>query len=247
MHRSLSLCLLYVIICSSAAPIVSARTVVCPDSTGVPQTYKTVADTAAPGGVAYAAQNVGNWVLDVSNLCWLGSGLGYTVDYFTAEEYEISSEFPKHSQLYNLYLLTYWVGGILNGDTLVSSGENLDFEVFGYELVPVMDGRGAVTGRSVLDPSVPGYEDAVSELDLVSTCTDTWWSNDSYWPDYFYGWPPKPLYIEITQSIYGWSSATVEDVVLGDLAVKNVGQQTIEKLFFGLYSRPLVGHLQWLP
>ncbi|UCD62724.1 MAG: hypothetical protein JSW34_08125 [Candidatus Zixiibacteriota bacterium] len=195
-------------------------------------------DLVAAGEYYEAAQNVGNWVLGISANCHLGTGP--THDYFTGDTLENGDEFPKYSMLRNFNDITYWVGGIVNGDTLVSAGWFYDVETAGGSEWTAVSGK-PLRARSVLDPSLAGYEDAVSELDLVGACTDTTVVSGIYYPDYFYGWPPRPLGIEIDQRSYAWSNHVAENIVFIDLTIRNIGEETIERVYFGIRSRPMVG------
>jgi len=186
------------------------------------------------------AHNIGNWVYAVDNWGMLG-GTVYE-DLFTGERIDVASEFPKYSLLHNQSRAAFWVGGILDGDTLVSTGWLTDmYGATGSEWRPVFGPTGELTGLSVTDPDSPEYDNAVSEQDFVTTYTDTAGLDEDYYHDYFRGYDHRPLNIEIEQSSFAWSGALAEDLILFNVKVRNIGDETIEQAFFGIYAQPMVG------
>ncbi|MCJ7489277.1 MAG: hypothetical protein MUO87_03910 [Thermoplasmata archaeon] len=79
------------------------------------------------------------------------------------------AEYPKNS--YKMYLGEggIWVGAILAGDTLVSTGAGLR----GREFNPDGESDGDIVYRSTIDPSRPWYEGAISHQDFIAVYSDT--------------------------------------------------------------------------
>lgn len=216
----------------------ATRTIPCIDST---QTYiaKSLSDEYDRIW-RLGVHTVGDFVLSVSNSGLFGMGSAEEPDYFTGIIYEHGAEYPKFSEINHLLWANIWVGGILEGDTLVSEGfARLIINYAAYEFQPDQPPGGEIQMRSIGNPALPGFEEAVSEQDFVTTYSDTsvwWWVMDE-----FFGTLHKPLNIEVTQKSYAWSADYAKDFVIVDMDIKNIGEQTIKKAYFGLVVRPLVG------
>ena len=236
MLRTCVTCLHYALIATILIyPMAHARQPVCDEQSKLVTAPLT---TAEPNRM-YTHHNVGNMVLSISNFGLWGDSIWDVVDYFTGERIEIGSEFPRESFLYSLYNATFWIGGILNGDTLVSVG-TVCFTYHSYELSPDPEPFGAMEIRSNANPDMPGYDDAVSEQDVIAVYTDTI-IVDMTAVDFLRSTPHKPLNVEITQKSYAWSHSLAENFVLFDMTVKNIGENVIRDAYFGVWVRPMVG------
>lgn len=235
--------LLLAIACSCLCALVPAqtgatRTVWCQDSSKT-YTTKSLSDEYDRQW-RLAVHSIGDFVLSVSNSGLFGMASPWEPDYFTGLIYTHGAEYPKFSQINQLLYATIWVGGLVDDDTLVSEGfariiQNTD----AFEFQPDPPPGGRIELRSIGDPSLPGFEDAVSEQDFITSYSDT-----SVWfwvVDEFFGTPHKPLNLEITQKSYAWSAEYAKDFVLVDLDIKNIGEQTIRRAYFALFVRPMVG------
>ena len=161
------------------------------------------------------------------------------IDVFTGETRWIGSEFPVGSQLQHLESGSFWIGALLGGDTLVSSGGhdiklewNPDEAPFGY-----------ILHRSTINPDASEFEEAVSEEDYIAVYTDTFKTSQLSWVGYdeIGLRPHKPLNIEITEASYAWSFDYAEDFILYDLKIKNIGEDNLRNLYFGINMLPEVG------
>ncbi len=187
--------------------------------------------TAGPPAHCVAGHRVGKISLGVNNNGTIGTGFWGVEwylqprDYFTGE-YVPSCEYPKGSNTTYLYEGALWIGAVVGQDTLVSVGADGWQAV--QEMFPDDESSAIIIKRSILD----GDPDAVSEEDYIFNYADTFTQGVSN--DYF-GRPHKPLNIEITQSSYAWSYAYAEDFVLFDLGIKNIGTQTLNDVYMGIY------------
>lgn len=184
---------------------------------------------------------IGNFVLSVSNSGLYGHVGLLPYDYFTGLSYDYVSEYPKFSNNDHFRSGTFWIGGVLDGDTLVSQGFCATFINNGlYELWPDPLPGGGLKMRTILDPTDPEFEEAVSEQDIIAVYTDTVVED---WTGAFTEWDTKhqPLYIEVTQRSYAWSSAMADDFILFNLTIKNIGEEAIQDAYFGVVMRPQVG------
>ena len=163
-----------------------------------------------------------------------------------------SCMFPGGSNLEYLFAGFLWIGAerdtIIAGnpgiDTLVSIGGDgwLDID---SEMWPDFPPNGEIIVRSTRPPDVYPYGDtagAISEQDFISVFTDTK-TDRSYVPiDSYDGKPHRPLGIEVVQKSYAWSYEYAEDFVLFDYDITNIGDQTLQNVWLGLYIDADVWH-----
>ncbi len=163
-----------------------------------------------------------------------------------------SCMFPGGSNLEYLFAGFLWIGAerdtIVAGnpalDTLVSQGGDgwLDID---SEMWPDFPPDGEIIVRSTRPSDVYPYGDtagAISEQDFISVFTDTktdpsYVKNDSY-----NGRPHRPLGIEVTQRSYAWSYEYAEDFVLFDYDITNIGNESLQNVWLGLYIDADVWH-----
>ncbi|MCK4302239.1 MAG: hypothetical protein KAW91_05670, partial [candidate division Zixibacteria bacterium] len=180
---------------------------------------------------------VGKIELGLANNGTLGTQNTSAVsDWFTGEEVP-NCEYPKNSQVEYLFSGAFWIGAIVGRDTLVSVGA--DGWQRTQEMFPDEKPFGEIVYRSITDPTKPEYEDAVSEEDYIAVYTDTF--TEGIDPDLISGRPHTPLNIEVTQSSFAWSYSYAEDFVLFDYQIRNIGTQTLEEVYMGIYVDADVG------
>jgi hypothetical protein len=181
-----------------------------------------------------ATHDIGNIVLTV------GTG-GYFGVY---EEYGgPPCEYPAHSYIEYIQLGGYWIGGIAKRDTLVSTGVREyiwgSAEFWGDHSPPK-----PMIRRSSIETSPDFSEEAVSEQDLVAIFTDTISSPFLTENDRYDGRPHLPLGIEVTQRTYAWSMMHVDDFVIFNMELRNIGQEDLHDMYFGI--NVLGGVYSWL-
>ncbi|UCE25230.1 MAG: hypothetical protein JSU74_04060 [Candidatus Zixiibacteriota bacterium] len=198
--------------------------------------------TATTSERLYAASfhNVGNISLSVTNFNLWGEGNQYFPDHFTGELYWFGSEYPIGSEIPNLRYGTFWIGGVIGNDTLVSSGAHyLWIPAYEYHPDP-LPGFGLET-RSVLDDDPSDDSLAVSEQDFICVYTDTMTDIPYYERDFLRGGGHQPLNVKVTQKSYAWSNDAFQDFILFEVIVENIGQKTISDAYFGIMYRPAIG------
>ena len=141
------------------------------------------------------------------------------------------AEYPRNS--YKLYLREggIWVGGILAGDTLVSTGAGLRSREFN----PDGDSDGDIVYRSTIDPSRPWYEGAISHQDFIAVYSDTCQTCPELRADEVDDRYHRPLHIQVTQRSFAWAYDYSQDIVLLEYAVKNIGSERLRQLYVGFY------------
>lgn len=200
---------------------------------------------------------VGNMAFSLTNWGVFGNGgrVG-CCDYCTREPAK-SWEFPMGSGIDYLGTGGIWIGAIRGADTLVSlstDGGDAPTEFF-----PLPEPNGRFQERTIrlnLDAGastrcldVPFSKDAVSEQDLITKYYDTVTNIAYAYPDKFDGRPHKPIGIEVEQKSYSWSYNYAQDFVIMDLALRNLSDDDLKKVYLGIFMDHNVGHykLTWSP
>lgn len=181
-----------------------------------------------------AQHDAGQLALTVSNYGHIGLHpiKGQPVDCFTGAEL-VSCEYPKGSGNDYLYSAAVWIGAVVGTDTLVSVG--FDGWIPAQEMFPDEAPAGSMIHRSTLDPGSPEFAGAISEQDFIAVYTDTFTSGVSGLAlDEIDGRPHIPLGLEITQTSMAWSVPFAEDFVLLDYTLKNVGDNHLSDVYFGI-------------
>jgi hypothetical protein len=183
------------------------------------------------------AHNVGKIGLAVSNDGTFGASLsvsGYSFDCFTGELLPFG-EFPLGSRTTYLFGGALWIGAVVGTDTLVSTGAD-GWSQPGNEFHPDNFPYGDIIYRSTVDPKASERESAVSEQDYIAVYRDTCRNCSGVGFDAIDGHAHRPLNLEVTQSSYAWSLPPVEDFVIIDYSVKNIGSQRLSEVYLGLYA-----------
>jgi len=130
------------------------------------------------------------------------------------------AEFPAGSDLDYLFLGAIWVGGVVEGETLVSVGA--DGWLWNYEMFPDSCPNGEIKKLERL-----------GDQEFVATYTDT--LRDTGYDDPYDLRHHKPLNIKVIQHSYSWISPPYDDFVLLDYKIKNYGNKFISKAYIGFY------------
>ncbi|MFQ6008269.1 MAG: fibronectin type III domain-containing protein, partial [Candidatus Zixiibacteriota bacterium] len=145
--------------------------------------------------------------------------LGSFRDDFTGEKTP-SFEFPANSGIDYLWSADLWIGGILQDDTLVSSGYTLDL-IPGREFYPADD---PLTGKAIV-PSFVGLG-TTYRVNYVDTFT----ANDL--PDF--SSDHQPLNLSIVQKSYSVDNDPYRNIMILDFIITNIGTNPIEKTYVGI-------------
>jgi hypothetical protein len=152
-------------------------------------------------------------------------------------------EYPLGTRDKCLQYAALWVGGITPaGDTLVSVGLDPDrSDGVNFEFYPDVRPMGNIESRSLLSPNTA--LEARSDQDYVAVYTDTFTSNLSgLLTDWKTHRRHQPLGIKVTQTSCQWSNLLVNDFVIIEYKIENIGRQNLSQVFAGLYFSPDVGH-----
>jgi hypothetical protein len=138
------------------------------------------------------------------------------------------AEFPAGSDLEYLFLGAVWVGGIVEGETLVSVGA--DGWLLEYEMFP----------DSCPEGGIKKFEE-FGDQEFLAVYNDRF--IDTGYDDPYDLRHHKPLNIEITQHSYSWISPPYNDFVLLDYTVRNYGDKFISKAYIGFYMDADIYHI----
>ncbi|MFQ5500097.1 MAG: hypothetical protein ACE5FH_10555 [Candidatus Zixiibacteriota bacterium] len=158
------------------------------------------------------------------------------VDYFTGEIRRNPCEFPEGSNRIHLWYGSLWVGAVVDGDTIVSTG--LSPVDFVYEMLPTNLRDDHLTRRSTVHRHSPEYVGAVSHQDFIAQYTDTMMTN--IFDEKNVVRNPRALPIEVTQRSYVWSFGYAQDIVFFDCTIRNIGKSTLEDLYVALHNHSVV-------
>ncbi len=186
--------------------------------------------------------NVGNFYLSVTNWGFFGSQDREFCDDVTG--LCVGAEFPAGSSIDYLFQGALWISAIRGIDTLTSTGHDGWQHI--AEMYPETIENGGIIRELTNRPGNPNFsEDAVSEQDFIAEYTDTLTDQAYVSPDPFTG-PHVPLGLKIIQKSYAWSYSYAQDFVLLDFTIKNIGEDSLSKLYMGVYIDADVYHASTL-
>jgi len=196
--------------------------------------------------------SVGNIYLSVSNHGFFGSqrgnddpSYGCLPDPRNPSKCSPSCEFPGGSGIEYLFQGALWLGAVVEGETLVSLGQD-GWEPVHPDLYPGCDPNNCE--NILLNPSASqtdslcvvslGYT-ITSEQDFIATYTDTLTDPTFANPQH------KPMGIKIVQKSYAWSYDYAKNFVIFDYTFKNIRTdgKTLRNVYIGLYIDADVGHI----
>jgi hypothetical protein len=176
----------------------------------------------------------GNVNFCISNWGYLGSQTRYLYestgclfcDYPDSEVPAPSFEFPADSDLEYLFQGALWIGGVVEGETLVTVGAGGWF--WNYEFTPTTDIKetgGIREGGIYVQECVCSFADTADPF-----IPDSWLD--------FLGWDMrghKPLNVEVTQKSYSWENPPYDDFIILDYTIRNIGNKFISDVFLGVF------------
>jgi len=207
------------------------------------------AEGASVPMIANRIHTVGPIRLNVTNHGMIGNGFLGMRDPCTGMPAP-SLIYPPETGLDYLYAGALWIGGVVNGDTLVSTGWEGWTPVF--ELFANNDEHGAIkerttryilrAGKDSKCPDVGQSPDAVSEQDFITTFSDTITSPLFVQHDPMDGRLHRPLGVEITQHSYAWSLNAEQGFLIFDNDIRNITSATLHDVYIGIHMHQDVSH-----
>lgn len=199
----------------------------------------------APPNRSQCTHRVGRFWFTVTNYGFLGNQTDFNLQDCITGGQTSPGEFPGGSNILYLFQGALWVGGIVNGDTLVSTAtDGWVFDSDRGELHADSGLSGEIIKRSN-DPSSPFYDpNALSQLDLVATVFDT--LTDPAFvenPDPEDGRPYNPLGLKVTQTSLSDSAGALKDLIIMHYKLENIGPNNIQDAYIGFFWDGDVGHI----
>jgi hypothetical protein len=152
-------------------------------------------------------------------------GTGYASSPICGEEECPSFESPEGSDLEYLFAGGIWIGGIVGDDTLVSVGAD------GWFMI------------QELWPDHPAAEfDGISDYSVWTHFTDTITDASVSDPDPYDNRPHLPLSLRIANRAHVWNSDPENNLVIYDLVITNIGDETIHDGYTGFHFDADVFH-----
>jgi len=153
----------------------------------------------------------------------------------------IDFEYPRGSHRNYIWWGELWIGGIVGRDTLVSTGTMGRGYALHSEFNPDAGIEGEIEFRSILKSSPYWHRDAISEQDFLCKYADTLTDPEIIGIDDTENRPVNhmPLNICVHQSSFMWSTEFIDDFILYDFTVENIGHYPIKEMFVGLYLDPI--------
>jgi hypothetical protein len=146
-----------------------------------------------------------------------------------------SGWFPKDEYIYFFSATALWVGGIVNGDTLVSMAYDPQSPWLPAKFWPPDPESGGIVRSSC-------YADDEFTAVFTDTVTDTTYVGNYYIYD---DTVQTPLGIKITQNSYSWRDTLYDDLVIIDYVIENIGVNFIREGWIGFCSDPDIYDTAW--
>ncbi|KAA3632599.1 MAG: hypothetical protein DWP97_10675, partial [Calditrichaeota bacterium] len=158
--------------------------------------------------------------------------------------------FPRNGRFRHGIVSSLWVGGVVNRDTLVSTGIDYDYPngVYSFEFLPDNYFEDNYIDLSPRRFFLNASDFQLSQNTFQTTFVDT--NSSLYWFQDFHpydGRMHKPLGIKVTQTSYSWSYKYAEDFLIVDYEIENVGKFPIYDAYIGLYHEGAMHHTGEVP
>ena len=196
-------------------------------------TYSTNTDSIVDYPVKWpvyiAGQETEKFRTIFDNFGHFGYGFAYfsgIIQFSPTFSVDYSFESPPQSTIEYLYGGGIWVGAIVGNDTLVST--SVDGWQIGYD-------------EFAGDVFIPNIEkiDFPSDYSLRCEFNDT--STKNILNDIISGKPYTPLNIKITDKSYVWRNYPLDNAVIYDYTITNIGNQQLDQAYIGFYFDADVG------
>lgn len=139
--------------------------------------------------------------------------------------YELT--FPNGTNRIYCYSMQLWIGGVVDGDTLLSTGDGSPiYYNYNQDFWPPLPDSGGMrrTGRFADDEFEAAYTDTVTESRYVNPNP--------------YNSTHVPLGIRVTQTSYSWCDTAYSDFIIMTFRVDNIGHNQIHNGWIGFYADP---------
>ena len=139
---------------------------------------------------------------------------------------------PSDTGVEYLYVGAIWIGGIVEGDTLVSIGAD-GWQNINEFFPPDYRKRGSIT-------PVEGYP---ADFSMRAEFTDTLGGRGNY-DGFFDPYGHRPLNIKVSNRSHAWHSSPENGTIIYDIVITNIGHQIINDGYVGLFFDCDIGNDQ---
>ena len=160
-----------------------------------------------------------------------------------------SGEYPAGSGVEHVFESGIWFGGLINGSNVAVSTAAVDAPqgystgAAGFEMYPEVGAR--LKEISSLRNSPYFSPTAVSHQDFVAVFSDK--NVQVPGTNTQIGAHTDPLYIQVTARTYNWNYSFSDFFVIVDYEIENVGANTIDSAYFGLWANTVVRNINVTP
>ena len=141
-----------------------------------------------------------------------------------------SFEFPANSDLEYLFQGALWVGGVVEGETLVTVGAEGWFWIYEFRPSSNIEERDRLGDQECITSFADTFIPPKGDIPIDP-------------PDYWEGRPHKPLSLKIIQRSYSWQSPPFDDFAILDYSIRNIGQKPIADIYLGFYMDTDIMHI----
>jgi hypothetical protein len=152
----------------------------------------------------------------------------------------MGDEYPRGSSDRFLHFGAIWIGAVTEeNDTLVSVGH--DGIHINYEFYPDVGPNGEIVAMSAIDHRQTG--NVRSDQDIIAAYCDTFTKGvPGLGLDYLTGQNHHPLWLNVTERSMQWANPLVDDFILTEFKIVNIGLRDLSDVYFGICMIPAVGH-----
>ena len=163
---------------------------------------------------------------------------GFADEYPPLTTWAAHFEFPAGTYCRYFYAGGLWVGGVVDGDTLVSTSlGSLSAPAYEFNGYTLFETKSNLRHSGILDPAAHG------QFEMHTTYYDTL-VFPSYTDDVD-DRPHIPLGIEVSQSSYSWLSQPYDDIIIIVYRVRNIAPHPIKGAQLGVFVDPDV-YSRWV-
>jgi hypothetical protein len=160
-----------------------------------------------------------------------------------------SGEYPAGSGIEHVFESGIWFGGLINGSNVAVSTASVDAPQ-GYSTGSAGFEFYAEEGDLLIEQSSlrnsPFYNpNAISHQDFVAQYSDS----NIFVPgtQTQIGGHLTPLYVKVNSRTYNWNYSFSDFFVILDFEIENIGPNTIDSAFFGLWANTVVRNINVTP
>ena len=160
-----------------------------------------------------------------------------------------SAEYPAGSGVEHVFESGIWFGGLINGSNVAVSTASVDAPqgystgAAGFEFYA--EPGDQLTEISSLRNSPFFSPSAVSHQDFIAKVSDRYFQVPGTQTQI--GAHIDPLYVDVTAKTYNWNYSFSDFFVILDYELENIGTNTIDSAYFGLWANTVVRNINITP